>query len=90
MRTTILPGLLAEEAFQALVQEEGTQPEASTLPDLRKQSTAFREAKAARSPGIQDQRKGSCTERGGLQRQSTLEICREFRLESPALFWMEK
>lgn len=35
-------------------------------------STAFREAKAARIPGTQDQRKGSCRERGGLQRERAL------------------
>ena len=82
MRTTILPGLLAEEAFQALVQEEGTQPEASTLPDLRKQSIAFREAKTARIPGTQDKRKASCTKQGGLQRERAgvraIDICTGF------------
>ena len=62
MKTPIFPSLLPEEAFQVLVQEEGTQPETSTLPDLRKQSIAFREAKTARIPGTQDKRKGSCTE----------------------------
>ena len=67
MRTTIFPSLLPEEAFQALVQEEGTQPEASTLPDLRKQSTAFKGANTARIPGTQDKRKGSCMEQGGPQ-----------------------
>ena len=60
---------LPEEAFQAVVQEEGTQPEDSTLPDVRKQSTAFREAKTARIPGTQNKRKGSCTQQGGLQRE---------------------
>ena len=62
VRTPIFPSLLPEEAFQVLVQEEGTQPESSILPDLRKQSTAFREAKRARIPGTQDKRQESCTE----------------------------
>ena len=79
MRTPIFPSLLPEEAFQVLVQEERTQPETSTLLDLRKQSTAFREA---RIPGTQDKRKGSCTEQGGLQRERTgvrdIDICTGF------------
>ena len=71
MRTPIFPSLLPEEAFQVLVQEEGIQSETSTLPDLRKQSTAFREVKTARILGTQDKRKGSCTKQGGLQRERT-------------------
>ena len=89
MKTPIFPSLLPEEAFQVLVQEEGTQPETSTLPDLRKQSIAFREAKTARIPGTQDKRKGSCTEQGGLQRERTgvrdIDICTGFP-GSPLLY----
>ena len=67
--TTISPNLLPGEAFQTSVQGEGTQTEASILSELRKQSSAFREAKAARIPRAQDQRKGSCMDGGGLQRE---------------------
>ena len=69
VRTPIFPSFLPEEAFQGLVQEEGIQPEGSILPDLRKQSTAFREAKTARIPGTQDKRKGIYTQQGGRQRE---------------------
>ena len=82
MRTPIFPSLLPEEAFQVLVQEEGTQSGTSTLPDLRKQSTAFREVKTARILGTQDKRKGSCTKQGGLQRERAgvraIDICTGF------------
>ena len=82
MRTPVFPSLLPKEAFQVLVQEEGTQPEIITLPDLRKQSIAFREAKTARIPGTQDKRKASCTKQGGLQRERAgvraIDICTGF------------